>query len=211
MQKHGIEFHLKARVKQAQADGIILDDDSIIKGDTIICTIGSKPNPLIAACPDLPQERGRLLVQGDMRIQKHKSIWAIGDCAFVPNASDKGALSPPTAQFAVAQGRQLAYNIKSALLGGNTVPFALRAKGMMAVIGHLNGVALIYGIKISGFWGWLLWRCFYLSLMPTIAKKTRIAFEWLWSMLFSADIVNLRFTRSIDVEATLKEADKQAQ
>ena len=65
----------------------------------------------------------------------------------------------------------------------------------MATIGHLNGVAEMFGsINVGGFPAWLLWRGFYLSLMPTVAKKTRIFFEWTWSMLFSPDIINLRFT-----------------
>ena len=72
----------------------------------------------------------------------------------------------------------------------------------MATIGHLNGVAEIFGgIRLGGFPAWLLWRAFYLSLMPTVAKKTRILFEWTWSMLFSPDIINLRFT-------TTENADK---
>ena len=76
----------------------------------------------------------------------------------------------------------------------------------MATIGHLNGVAEMFGsIRLGGFPAWLVWRGFYLMLMPTFAKKTRIFFEWTWSMLFSPDIINLRFTTTDQADLTRKE------
>ena len=129
-----------------------------------------------------------------MSVQGHSNVWAIGDCALIPNEHD-GKLSPPTAQFAIREGQQLADNITRAVRGEETKPFNYESKGSMATIGHLNGVAEMFGsINVGGFPAWLLWRGFYLSLMPTVAKKTRIFFEWTWSMLFSPDIINLRFT-----------------
>ena len=112
----------------------------------------------------------------------------------IPNAHDQST-APPTAQFAIREGRQLADNIASAIAGRSTSAFKYESKGSMATIGHLHGVAELFGlIRIGGLSAWLVWRAFYLMLMPTLAKKTRIFFEWTWSMLFSPDIINLRFT-----------------
>lgn len=66
----------------------------------------------------------------------------------------------------------------------------------MATIGHLNGVAQVFGLRVSGLPAWLLWRAFYLIRMPTFGRKLRIRAEWTWGMLFRADITHLRFTRS---------------
>ena len=42
-----------------------------------------------------------------MRVTGTTNVWALGDCAVIPNAYD-GQLSPPTAQFATRQAKQLA-------------------------------------------------------------------------------------------------------
>ena len=120
---------------------------------------------------------------------------AIGDCAQVPNAYD-GKLAPPTAQFAVREARCLAANPVATLSGRPTQAFDYRVRGSMAAIGHLKGVADVFGIPVSGLSAWLLWRAYYLSQMPTLGRKLRIFVEWTWGMFFPTDITHLRFTRS---------------
>jgi len=144
-------------------------------------------------------KKGRIAVNEDMSANGVTNACAIGDCAFVPNAQD-GKLAPPTAQFAIREGQQLAVNLLRSINGQKTLPFNYESKGSMATVGHLNGVADLGFVKLSGLPAWLLWRAFYLSLMPTFVKKTKIFFEWTWSMLFSADTVNLRFTTSQDAD-----------
>ena len=193
MPKRGVNLVLETAVSEVDAMGVVTDTQGRIEGASIICTIGTKSNPLIEEM-DVPNDRGRLLVEADMSLQGHADIWAIGDCALIPNADD-GKLSPPTAQYAIREGQQLADNIARSVRGEETQPFNYKSKGSMATIGHLNGVAEMFGsIRLGGFPAWLVWRGFYLMLMPTLAKKTRILFEWTWSMLFSPDIINLRFT-----------------
>ncbi len=208
MPKRGVNLLLKTGVSEVDEQGVVTDTQGRVDGATIICTIGTKPNPLIEKV-DVPNERGRLLVDSDMSVQGHPAIWAIGDCALVPNEHD-GKLSPPTAQFAIREGQQLAKNIARVVRGEKTQPFNYESKGSMATIGHLNGVAEMFGvIRLGGFPAWLMWRAFYLSLMPTFAKKTRIFFEWTWSMLFSPDIMNLRFTTTEQADVSRQEKDSK--
>ena len=208
MAKRGVNILLDTGVTGVDENGVVIDADQRIDGGTVICTIGTKPNPLIKKM-NIPTDRGRIVVESDMSVTGYKNIWAIGDCALVPNAND-GKLSPPTAQFAIRQGIQLADNILRAVSENQTYPFDYQSKGSMATIGHLNGVAEVFGkINLGGFSGWLMWRAFYLSLMPTAAKKTRILFEWTWSMLFSADIINLRFTTTEQADVSRRPATEQ--
>jgi NADH dehydrogenase len=148
----------------------------------------------------LPAEktRGRLRVDADMSVPGLHGAWAIGDCAAVPNDRENSAPCPPTAQFALRQGPQLAANIARRERGEATRSFGYRPKGLMSAIGHNRAVARIYGINLSGFIPWLLWRGFYLLYMPTFARKVRVYLEWNWAMFFPPDIAHLRFTRTID-------------
>jgi len=202
MGDRGINIRLDARAARVSAEGVVLQNGECISGSTVICTIGTKPNPLIerlAARIGLPIERGRIVTESDMSVSGLPMIWSAGDCALVRNAVT-GQPSPPTAQHAVAQAQQLADNLVRRLTGSETRPFSFSAKGMMATIGHMKGVASIYGVHLTGLPAWLLWRAFYLSRIPTLGRKLRIFVEWSWSMFFPTDITHLRFTRSSEAD-----------
>ncbi|MEX3790368.1 NAD(P)/FAD-dependent oxidoreductase [Paraburkholderia sp. BR14374] len=202
MMERGIDVRLETRAARVDADCVTLEDGESIAASTVICTIGTKPNPLVerlAVRLSLPTQRGRIETDSDMSVSGMPSIWAMGDCALVRNAAT-GQPSPPTAQYAVAQARQLADNLLRKLGGYHTEPFSYVARGMMATIGHMKGVAQIYGVSVGGLPAWLLWRAFYLSRVPTLGRKLRIFVEWTWSMFFSTDITHLRFTRSHEAD-----------
>jgi NADH dehydrogenase len=194
LQARGIAVRLGARAASVDADGVTLADGQRVDGATVVCTIGTRPNPLLARL-GLAQQRGRIETAPDLSLPGHAGLWAAGDCALVRNGRD-GAFAPPTAQFAIAQARALAANIVAVIQGRPTRPFAHASRGMMATTGHLKGVAQVFGLQCSGLPAWLLWRADYLLQMPTLGRKVRIGLEWTWSMCFAADITHLRFTRT---------------
>ena len=77
-------------------------------------------------------------------------MWALGDCAAVPDATTG---SPPTAQHALREGRVLARNITSDIRGHSKKPFVFSTIGLLAAIGKRTGVANIFGVNFSGFLG----------------------------------------------------------
>jgi NADH dehydrogenase len=197
LRRRGVDVRLHARAASIHERGVMLDGGGALAAQTVISTIGTRPNSLATEL-GLPIERGRIVVAPDLSVPGHAGVWALGDCALVPNAFD-GKPSPPTAQFAVRQARQLAGNLLAHRRGAATRAFAARPRGMMAAIGRHNGVAEVFGFGFSGLPAWLLWRAFYLSQMPTLRRKLRIWVEWTWGMFFPADITHLRFTRSADL------------
>lgn len=204
-----IAVRLQARAAQVSAEGVTLVDGEFVAGATVICTIGTRANPFMEQL-DLPQERGRIETAHDLSVRGRPGVWAAGDCALVRNGH--GNWAPPTAQFAVAQAKLLARNIVATIEGRPTSSFCHRSRGMMATTGHLKGVALVGSMGFSGLPAWLLWRAYYLLLMPTLGRKLRIWVEWTWSMFFPADITHLRFTRTeqADAQASLPPATRPA-
>jgi NADH dehydrogenase len=196
--KRRVEVRLGMRAAEVFEDGVQLSGGERLYAANVICTIGTRPNALVAAL-GLPSERGRVVVEPNLAVTGRPNVWAIGDCAQVINALD-GKPSPPTAQFAVQQARVLANNLLARLQKRPTAAFHYRSLGSMAGIGHLNGVAEIFGIRITGLPAWLIWRAFYLSQMPTLGRKLRIYVEWTWGMFFATDITHLRFTRSHEAD-----------
>ncbi len=194
LKSRGVDVHLTTRAVAMTEEGVMLAQGDWLRGQTIICTMGTMANPL-ASKLRLPMANGRIVVRFDMSVEGHDGWWALGDCAAVPNAFD-GKLSPPTAQFAVRQAHLLADNLCAVIKGGGTQAFTYRCRGMMASIGHLKGVAEVNGVALTGLLAWLVWRGYYLSQMPSFGRKLRIFWEWTLGMFSPADITHLRFTRS---------------
>ena len=171
-----------------------LDSGEVVGAGTVICTIGTQPNPLVEALP-APKSRGRIAVNSDMSVPGLEGMWAAGDCAAVVNAFD-GKASPPTAQFAEAEASQLAANIVASLQGRPTQPFSYHPRGQLSSIGHNKAVAEIMGVRLSGFVAWLLWRGLHLLRIPTLSRKTRLFLEWNWAMFFPPDIAHFGYRRT---------------
>jgi NADH:quinone reductase (non-electrogenic) len=207
----GVAVLTGRRATRVDHDTVTLDEGATLQSATVICTIGTRPNPLLETL-GLPTARGRVVVRGDLSVEGVAGFWAIGDCARVPNAHD-GSIAPPTAQFAVREARCLAHNLVATVRGRPLRVFDYRARGSMAAIGHMKGVADLFGIPLWGLPAWLLWRAYYLAQMPTLGRKIRIFVEWTWGMFFPTDITHLRFTRSQELEAapaTLERAGRPA-
>jgi NADH:ubiquinone reductase (H+-translocating) len=194
MMDRGVDVRLNARAVRVTDRDVHLESGELIPGGTVICTIGTQPNALLDSIPAM-KSRGRLVVNPDMSVPGLEGVWAIGDCAAVTNALDH-KVCPPTAQFAEAHARQLAANIVSHLAGHPTRPFQFRPKGQLSSVGHNKAVAEVFGLKVSGFIAWLMWRGLYLLRIPTLARKTRLFLEWNWAMFFPPDISHLGYRRT---------------
>jgi len=199
LRQNGIEVRLKTEASKADSVAIHLASGETIETGMIVCTVGTKTHRLIEGL-GLPVEKRRLKSDPDMKVSGTANLWTLGDCSLIPNACD-GHESPATAQFAVQQARQLADNLKRTVAGAETKPFYYRPRGMFAAIGHHNAVATIYGIKLSGFLAWFLWRGIYLAKLPTLKRKIEVAINWACSIPFPPNIVQLRLSHQHSAEA----------
>jgi NADH dehydrogenase len=186
MEKAGITVLLKTRAVAATQDGIELNDGKMLLGATIVCTIGTSISPLVQHL-DVPKERGRIRTAPDMRIEGQTNAWAVGDCAYIINAID-GKPATPTGQFAERQGRQAALNLVRLLKNEPTRPFSFKALGQLCSIGGYEAVAEMFGMRISGFLAWFLWRGVYLFKLPTWSRRIKVALDWSWDFLFPRDL-----------------------
>jgi NADH dehydrogenase len=203
LEHRGVRVLLNAQATHISAQGVWVklpgaQLDTLVTGETVISTIGTRANPLIESC-GLPSERGRIKTGSDFRVQGVAGVWALGDCALVINQLDRKP-SPPTAQFAVRQARVCARNLLAHLTARPLEEFSYRTRGMIASVGGRRGVAQVFGVHLAGLPAWLLWRAYYLLQMPTLGRKVRIFVEWTWGMFFPNDITHLRFTRSHELD-----------
>ena len=196
--RRGVDVRVGVRANFVCDKAVDVANSTRVPTSTVICTIGTRPNALVGRMT-VPMERGRIVVNPDLSVRDTPGLWAVGDCALVRNAHD-GKFAPPTAQFAVREARHAAASLLAVLKGQPTRAFDYKARGSMAAIGHMKGVADVFGIPVTGLPAWLLWRAYYLSQMPTLGRKLRIFVEWTWRMFFPTDITHLRFNRSHEQE-----------
>jgi NADH dehydrogenase len=192
--ERGVEIRVNTKVTGISDNSVQLSDGTSIATKTLIWTAGTSPNPLLAALPCM-KERGRVVVNEYMEVPGSRGVWALGDCALVPDRTT-GGFYPPTAQHALRQGKVLARNIAAEVRGGQKRPFVFKTLGRLAAIGRRTGVANVFGFNFSGFIAWWLWRTIYLSKLPRFEKKLRVAIDWTLDLVFSKDLVQFLMLRA---------------
>jgi NADH:ubiquinone reductase (H+-translocating) len=76
--------------------------------------------------------------------------------------------------------------------------FRYKTTGLLASIGHRSGVAMVFGVKFSGFMAWWLWRSIYLAKLPGLAKKLRVMTAWTLDLFFGREIEQMITVRDVD-------------
>jgi len=196
LRERKVEVIKGARV--ANYDGVVvtLSDGTSIPAATLIWTAGVKPSPVIASLP-CEKERGRLLVSEYLAVTGVPGLWAAGDCAAVPILNTEN-FHPPTAQHGLREGVTVAKNIEAMILDRSLKPFRYKMMGQLASIGHRTGVAMVFGIKFSGFIAWWFWRSVYLMKLPRLAKKLRVMVSWTLDLFFGQEIEQMITVRDIE-------------
>jgi NADH dehydrogenase len=191
LRSRGVEVLLQTRVKACSPHKIHLSDGNEIDAHTFVWAAGTAPSPVLDLV-DVPRGKaGRIEVEATMAVRDHPGLWAVGDSAAIPDVVT-GGTCPPTAQYALRQGRRLADNIAAAIRGDKPQPFRFKSLGLLAGLGRRSAVAEILGMRFSGFIAWWLWRTIYLMKLPGFERKLRVAIDWTLDLFFARDIVYLR-------------------
>ena len=195
LERRGLEIHLNTRIQGATAQSAILDEGGVIQTRTLVAALGSAPNRLLK---DLPVQRdriGRIVVDETLAVPGQPGIWAVGDCAAVPDLRG-GGTCPPTAQYALRQARHLARNILAEISGKTLRSFSHKNLGVFVPLGRFSAAADVMGYKLSGFLAWWLYRTFYLFQLPRLERKLRVVTDWTLELIFRRDIVQMDTFRS---------------
>jgi NADH:ubiquinone reductase (H+-translocating) len=201
LRRRGIEVLTQTTLARVSERSAELSDGREMAARTVVWTAGVKPSPVVARMGLPLDAQGRVLVDRTMRVQadageacssspagpKAGVVWALGDCAAVPDASRPGQICPPTAQHAIRQGRLVAKNVAATLRGAPARPFRYRTKGVVAELGRNKAVAITLGIRWRGLPAWLIARTYHLLLMPGLGRRLRLLVDWNVALLFGRD------------------------
>jgi NADH dehydrogenase len=184
----GADIRVATPVRSIEAGRVNVANETI-DAATIVLAAGIVPNAIASSIPVVRDQRGRIAVDETMRSRSHPYVWALGDCASIPGPD--GRPYPALAQHTVREAKHLARNIQAAIDGRQPTPFVFRPLGTMASLGHTRAVALVMGLRLTGFVAWWLRRTYYLFQMPRWDRRLRIVLDWTVALFFRPDVTKV--------------------
>ena len=193
MKNRGIDVRLNDSIVKIEAERAVLNSGDVLPTRTIIWCAGIAPSRLQSQLKLPTDAHGYLRCGPDLLIEGFDNVWGIGDCA--ANIDERGKPHPPTAQHAIKEGEHLAHQLARLFRKEPLQPCIISSKGSLAAFGCRTGVAKVFGIKLSGFTAWFLWRTVYLLKMPGFSRRIRVALDWMIDFFFARDYVELGIHR----------------
>lgn len=167
----GIQVRTGTAVTALRAGSVTLSSGEDVAADTVVWTAGVVANPVLRRV-GLPCDQAGRVVTDDY-LQVAEGLWALGDCAAVPDRHTGGSC-PPTAQHAVRQAIRVADNIR-----GPRRPYRHRDAGAVASLGLRKGVAELYGVPLRGYTAWLVHRIYHGTRLPCSRRRLLVTIAWL--------------------------------
>jgi NADH:ubiquinone reductase (H+-translocating) len=182
----GVDIRVSTMLESVDADEAVLSDGTRLPTHSLVWTAGVKAHPLLGELSLPLDEKGRVVVGPTLQVAERENVWALGDCARVPNAATPEHPDPPTCQHALRQARRLARNLR-----GERKPYRYRMLGQVATLGRYRGIADVLGVRLRGFPGWFVTRTYHLFQLPLVSRKLRVVADWTVSLFFRRDIAEL--------------------
>ena len=102
--RRGVEIRVRTTLESYDGRTAVLSDGARVPARTLVWTAGVRANPLLGGLGLPLDDRGRIVVDELLRVAGRENVWALGDCAAVPNTRTPGEVDPPTCQHALRQG-----------------------------------------------------------------------------------------------------------
>jgi NADH dehydrogenase len=186
LERRGIEIVTDTGLASVGAHVADLSDGRRIDTETVVWTAGVAANPALSQLGLPTDDRGRVGVDESLRVSELDGVWALGDCAAVPNTATPGECDPPTCQHALRQARRLARNLR-----GTPKPYRYRTRGQMATLGRRHGIAVLGAVRVRGVVGWAVARGYHLLQLPFTSRRARVLADWTAAAVFRRDVAEL--------------------
>jgi NADH:ubiquinone reductase (H+-translocating) len=186
LERRGVDIRVSTTLESVDADGAVLSDGTRFETHTLVWTAGVTAHPTLAAFGFPLDERGRVVVGPNLRVEERENVWALGNGARVPHETTPDHPHPPTCQHALRQARRLAKNLRE-----EAKPYRYRMLGQVATLGRYKGIADVLGLRLRGFPGWFVTRTYHLFQLPLFSRKLRVVLDWTVALFFRRDIAEL--------------------
>ena len=188
LEKMDVEIQLNAMVTAVDYNGIsIKEKDGDERRIECACKVwaagvqASALGKMIAEQSDGTEidRAGRVIVEPDLTVKGHPSVFVIGDLMSVPGV-------PGMAQGAIQGASYATKAIRQGLKGHDDPtsrkPFKYFDKGSMATVSRFSAVAQVGKLEFGGFIAWLAWLALHLYYL--VGHKNRFTAVIAWGISF---------------------------
>ncbi|PAV28824.1 FAD-dependent oxidoreductase [Virgibacillus profundi] len=150
LEDRGVEIMIGAPISECTPEGFIVGDDKeLIKAGTVVWTGGVKGSSVLGDS-GFELVKGKVNVNGDLRMPEEENIFVIGDCSWVWN-KEADRPYPPTAQLAMQEADVVAANLKALITNQPLKDFVFDDKGTVASLGNSDGIGNVFSsYKLQG-------------------------------------------------------------
>ncbi len=143
---------------------------------------------------------GHVEVDKTLRPEGFDDVYVIGDTArFAPQGDALPGIAPVAKQMGTYVGKRLDAEARGK---GFDKPFRYADAGALATIGRNRAVADIFGLKVTGFIGWLLWGAAHVYFLIGFKNRLFVVLQWLWAYVTWQRGVRLIMHRDQDGNVT---------
>lgn len=204
LKDRGIDVRLGVTLNEVHSDHVVLSDDSRIDTHTVAWVTGVTGAPLIENL-GLPTEKGRLRVLPDLQVPGHPDVFSGGDAAAVPDLTQPGKVTPPTAQHATRQGKVLARNVAASLGYGKKKLYKHRNMGLVVDLGPRYAVANPLNVQLSGLPAKAVTRAYHLYAIPRFVNRWAVSLAYLTDAFFDRSVVSIGLSSQEDARFSTSE------
>lgn len=187
-----VNLRLGRRVVAVDPFAVTLDNGETIAARTCVWCAGVRPAAMLQACLFPKDKSGRVLVDPDLRVQGLSNVFVLGDAAYLVH---KGKPLPPLGQVAFQQGSQTAKNLVRLLKGEPTKPFRYFNFGSLVSVGEHFAAIELFGVRMAGFFAWIIWRSLYLMKLVGFGNKVRVVLDWTLDLLVERSFAQISASR----------------
>jgi NADH:ubiquinone reductase (H+-translocating) len=197
LSERGIEIRLGASVESITERGLTLSDGTFAPTYTLVWCAGAAASPLVSTL-GLPLQRGRLVVDEYLAVAGRPDVFALGDCAAVPDLTRPGQITPPTAQHALRQGRTAARNVAASLGRGRWRSYRHNDLGLVVDLGAKDAAAKPLGVELSGVVAKVVTRAYHLYALSSTPQRVRVGLDWILDAVLPRPLVRLGIGKEED-------------
>ncbi len=191
LRSRGIDLRLGTTLEEVTAASVRLTTGEVVPTRTVLWTAGVTAHPSVRNLGLTTDARGRILTDEYLRVPGEDDVWALGDCAAVPDPREGVEFCPPTSQHAVRQGKTAGRNVAASMGVGEARRFSYKSMGQFVNLGRYKAVAKVFRLQVRGFPAWWLARSYHVSQIPGTARKVRAVVDWTVGLPFRRDIAEV--------------------
>ena len=163
------------------SDTSVQTDQGLIATHTTVWAAGVQASPAAKWLGVTADRGGHVPVDDTLRPEGFRNIYVIGDTAkHIAKGAPLPGIAPVAKQMGQYVGRRLAQQAKGQ---SPSKSFAYKDAGALATIGRNRAVADIFGLKVKGFLGWLLWGAAHVYFLIGYKNRLFVVLSWLWAYI----------------------------